>query len=42
VDGDDRLLSGGVENLELLLVHTLDPFVVDEPIDASMLVTSGY
>ena len=31
VDGADDLLSRRVDNLELLLVGALDPFVVDEP-----------
>lgn len=29
-DGGDDLLSGGVDNLELLLVDTLDPLAVNE------------
>lgn len=31
VDGADDLLGGWVDDLELLLVDTLDPLVVDEP-----------
>jgi hypothetical protein len=30
-DGADRLLSGGVDNFELLFLDTLDELVVDEP-----------
>lgn len=30
-DRSDDLFGGGVDDLELLLVNTLDPFVVDEP-----------
>ena len=34
-DRGDDLLVGGVDDLELLLVNTLNPLVVDEPMSAS-------
>lgn len=33
VDGADNLLGGGVDDLEGLLVDTLNPLVVDEPVE---------
>jgi hypothetical protein len=33
VDGADNLLGGGIDGLEGLAVDTLNPFVVDEPME---------
>lgn len=43
VDGSDDLFVRGVDDFELLLVDTLDPFAIDEPsVGESLLFEEGF
>jgi hypothetical protein len=40
-DGADDLLGGGVDNLELLLVDTLNPLAIDEAAEKVLVAGLG-